>query len=68
MHTSANSEDPDEMLHYVAFHQGLLCLLTKSTFRERNTIYLEILTCDPSIYIYNGPSQAYCIKPGGRIH
>ena len=22
----ANSTDPDEMLHYVAFHQGLHCL------------------------------------------
>ena len=22
----ANSEDPDEMLHHVAFHQGLHCL------------------------------------------
>ena len=21
-----NSEDPDEMLHYAAFHQGLHCL------------------------------------------
>ena len=27
MGTLANSEDPDEMLHNVAFHQGLHCLL-----------------------------------------
>ena len=27
MGTLANSEDSDEMQHYAAFHQGLLCLL-----------------------------------------
>ena len=27
MGTVANSEDPDEMQHYAAFHQGLHCLL-----------------------------------------
>ena len=27
MGTLANSEDPDEMLHDAAFHQGLHCLL-----------------------------------------
>ena len=27
MGTLANSEDPDEMQHKAAFHQGLLCLL-----------------------------------------
>ena len=27
MGTLANSEDPDEMPHNVAFHQGLHCLL-----------------------------------------
>ena len=26
MGTMANSEDPDEMQHYAAFHQGLHCL------------------------------------------
>ena len=39
-----NSEDPDEMQHYAAFHQGLHCLLRlKTTFRDRN---LETFTCD----------------------
>ena len=32
----ANSEDPDEMQHNAAFHQGLHCLL-RSTFRDRST-------------------------------
>ena len=38
-----NSEDPDKMLHYAAFHLGLHCLLlkTKLIFRERNTFLGE---------------------------
>ena len=28
--TFANSEDPDEMPHHAAFHQGLHCLLTEN--------------------------------------
>ena len=38
-----NSEDPDKMLHYVAFHLGLHCLLlkTKLIFKERNTFLGE---------------------------
>ena len=34
MDTFINSEDPDEMTHYAAFHQGLYCLLGK---RDRQT-------------------------------
>ena len=30
MGTYANSEDPDEMLHNAAFHQGLHCLLRQN--------------------------------------
>ena len=30
MGTLANSEDPDEMPHYAAFHQGLHCLLRQN--------------------------------------
>ena len=33
----ANSEDPDEMQHIAAFHQGLHCLLDLKNFRDRNT-------------------------------
>ena len=40
--TLANSEDPDEMQHKAAFHQGPSCLLILKkqqpvTFRDRNT-------------------------------
>ena len=36
----ANSEDPDEMLHYAAFHQSLHCLLkTKSISSKKEIQY-----------------------------
>ena len=52
MRTLASSEDPDEMPHN-AFHQGLHCLLFGKNAIQRQKIlfYLEIITCDPSIYI-----------------
>ena len=48
--TLANSEDPDEMQHNAAFHQGLHCLLqVKQSSAKENQVLLEIITCDPSI-------------------
>ena len=48
MGTLANSEDPDEMQHDAAFHQGVHCLLRlkqpSGTEKHRN---LENSTCDP---------------------
>ena len=42
-----NSENPDEMLHYAAFHQGLHCLLR----HQRKIKYIfEIIICVPSVY------------------
>ena len=35
MGTLANSEDPDEMLHGVAFHQCLHCLLRQNQSSEK---------------------------------
>ena len=35
MNTFANSEDPDEMPHSVAFHQGLHCLLRQILSSEK---------------------------------
>ena len=35
MNTLANSEDPDEMPHKVAFHQGLHCLLRQKRSSEK---------------------------------
>ena len=43
MGTLVNSEDPDEMPHNAAFHQGLLCLLSQIDFhRKECKIILEI--------------------------
>ena len=35
MDTFINSEDPDEMTHYAAFHQGLYCLLVKKDLQTK---------------------------------
>ena len=52
----AHSEDPDEMQHNAAFHQGLHFLLKSKQF-SGTVIHqkLEILTCDPLIYIMDNP-------------
>ena len=48
MGTLANSEDPDEMQHNAAFHQGLHCLLRlKPNSRTKTHNNLENSTCDP---------------------
>ena len=45
MGTLANSEDPDEMLHNAAFHQGLHCLLRQNQSSEKEIQhFLEIIT------------------------
>ena len=48
MGTFTNNEDPDEMLHYAAFHQGLHCLLRKIQFIGTEVQnYLEISAYGP---------------------
>ena len=48
MGTLTKSEDPDEMQHYAAIHQGLHCLLRlkQSSWTEIHH-NLVISTCDP---------------------
>ena len=53
--TLAHGKDPDEMPHDVAFHQGLHFAKITLILRERNTIILEIITSDPSIYTMGHP-------------
>ena len=48
MGTYANGEDPDEIPHGVAFHQGLHCLLTQNQSSEKETQFLDQF-CHPSI-------------------
>ena len=40
MSTLANSEDPDEMWHKVAFHQGLHYLIIQKQSSEKDTIFI----------------------------
>ena len=45
------SADPDEMLQNAAFYQGIHCLLRQRQSLEKEAqFYLEIITCDHSIY------------------
>ena len=63
--TLTNSEDPVEMLHYAAFHQGLHCLLRykQSTGTEIHHNW-EMPTCDPLKYIMDNPILIGCICMG----
>ena len=64
----ANSEDPDEMQHNAAFHQGLHSICKgKKDLQEKKTIYLENNDLTP-LGMHNGLSQLYYIKQEGRIH
>ena len=68
MGTLANSEDPDEMQHYAAFHQGLHCLLRQNQSSEKEIQYfLEIISCDPSIYKLDHPDLTLSNFMGNSI-
>ena len=55
--TSANGEDPNEMPHDAAFHQGLLCLLRENQSSGTEVHFVvKSQTCD--LDIYNKPSLA----------
>ena len=60
MHPLANSEDPDEIPHNAAFHQGLHSLLRQEQSSEKEIQYfLEIITCDPQYIQWTIPSYLY---------
>ena len=53
----ANSEDPDEMQHNAAFHQGLHCLRRlKQALGIEIHHNLENSTCDPLKYTMGSPT------------
>ena len=55
--TLANSEDPDEMQHNAAFHQGLHCLKGKKDLTKEYILFLNYnLT---PLDMYNG--HVYCL-------
>ena len=56
MVTFANPEDPDEMLHNTALHQGLHCLLRQNqSLTKLIQYFLEIITYAPSVYTMDHP-------------
>ena len=55
MGSLTNSEDPDEMPHNAAFHQGLHYLLRQKWSLKKNKFYLEIITHDSSTYTMDHP-------------
>ena len=58
----ANSDDPDEMPHNAAFHQGQHCLVRQNpTSGKEYYIFLEIITCVPSIYVMDHPDLSVSI-------
>ena len=69
MGTFTNSEDSDEMPHTNSEYPSgsTLFAKVKKIFRQKKTILFEKIYTDTP-RPYNGPSQAYGIKPEGRIH
>ena len=57
MGTLVNSEDPDEMQHNGAFHQGLHCLLKLNQSSKKEILYFFGNYNLQSLNIYNGPSD-----------
>ena len=58
MHTMSNSEDPDEMPHYGAFHQGLHRLLRQkqSSEKEIKIFYWKLYPVTPPFIQWTIPS------------
>ena len=66
--TLANSEDPDEMQHYAAFHQGLHCLQRlKQPLGTQIHHNLENSTCDPLKYTMSTSILIVSICMGNSI-
>ena len=66
MGSLANIEDPNEMQHNAAFHQGLHCLLIlKQSSGTEIHHNLENSYCDPLKYTI---AITYCINMYGKIH
>ena len=64
----AINEDPDEMAHKAAFHQGLHCLLRQNLSSEKEyNIFFEIIICDPSIYTIDHPDLTVSTFIGNSI-
>ena len=70
MGTFANSEDPDEMQHKTAFHQGTCMhyfLRLKQPLGPEKHQNLENSTCDSLKYTIARQYHTYCINVYGKI-
>ena len=68
MGTLENSEEPDEMQHDAAFHQGLHCLLRlKQPSQTETHPNLETFTCNPLNYKMGSPILIVSIFMGKSI-
>ena len=66
--TFANCENPNEIPHYAAFHQGLHFLLPSKQSSGTEIHYnLEIPTCDPLKYVMDNPMLIAFICMGKSI-
>ena len=64
----ASSEDPDEIQHHAAFHQGLHCLLRiKQTSGTKIHHNIENSTFDPLKYTMGSPILIVSICMGNPI-
>ena len=57
MSTLVNSEDPDEMQHNAAFHQGLHCLLRRKRSSDKRKQYFFLNYNLTPLDMYIGLSQ-----------
>ena len=46
-----------KFMHYAAFHQRLHCLPRQNRSSEKNNIFFEIITYEPSIYTIDHPDS-----------
>ena len=65
--TFANSEDPDEMPHNMAFHRSPPFVKVKKILDKKYILFFENYNTTPQD-MYNGLSQAHCINSEGKIH
>ena len=70
--TFANSEDPDEMPHNAAFHQGYTLFVKEKIdvqTKNKTILFRNVYNYNlPPLDICNRQSQVYCNKPEGRTY
>ena len=60
--------DPDEMLHNVAFHQDLHCLLSQNQYSEKEILYFGEETMDHPDFFLTFMGNSYGTKSRKRVN